>query len=412
MAKRKRGYPLKYWLRQKLRRFRGRRHRARLQNTTIIAITGSCGKTSATRFLGQILNDHARCVVGAEDNNENSMLRTLHDTPPGIGFLVQEVSGHEPGHLQLILSTLQHHIGIVTTVGLDHYTNYRNREAVAAEKSTVIRMLPDDGCAILNADDPYVAAMANCTKARIIRYGRCESADLRASDIRCTWPDRLSVTLNYRNQSARLETQMFGDLLLPSLLAAIAGGLACGLTLNDCTNSLQGVSPLPMRMSIHPSAKGAWFISDLIKAPNWSIKPCLEQFKDAQATRKTVVIGGISDIPGSDTKKYTLAAKAALAIFDRVIFTGIKSARVAKLKPEQTQGRLLRMESIQEAAEVLRADTLPGELIYLKSNRSEHLERLILHENQPLQCWINRCNKLVDCGKCPESGLCETAPDA
>lgn len=118
-----------------LRAFRCRLKRARLRGTTVFAVTGSCGKTSTTYLLSRILGTQGSCVTGIEAGSYLGIYRTLRDMPCDHEFYVQETSGHLPGQLARVLPLVRPHVGIVTSVGLDHYHAFRSRDAVAAEKS-------------------------------------------------------------------------------------------------------------------------------------------------------------------------------------------------------------------------------------------------------------------------------------
>src|SRR3546814_4221680 len=82
-------------------------------------------------------------------------------TPPGDDFRVIEFSAGGPGALDRPLATVRPRIGVVTTIGTDHLKAFHSIEAIAEEKAKVIACLPEDGTAVLNADDPLVIAMAD-----------------------------------------------------------------------------------------------------------------------------------------------------------------------------------------------------------------------------------------------------------
>lgn len=198
----------KHRLRQGVRRMRCRLKRRTLRGTTVLAITGSCGKTTTTRFLGKILSDRECGFVGIHDTDANSVMRNLRDTQRTHRFLLQEQSGHEPGHLRKVLPLLRPDIGIVTTVGQDHYRAFRTLEATALEKGSLIEFLLKPSVAVLNADDPHVAAMASRARARMLTYGMCSEADVRASDLKFNWPERLSMMVTFREESVRVENEL------------------------------------------------------------------------------------------------------------------------------------------------------------------------------------------------------------
>jgi UDP-N-acetylmuramyl pentapeptide synthase len=88
-----------------------------------------------------------------------------------------------------------------------------------------------------------------------------------------------------------------------------------------------------------------------------------------------VVLGTISDHPGSDRPHYERVARLALAAADRVIVTGPNALRVRRLASEFGD-RLHVFESRPEAARFLTQDLLPEEVLYIKAPQGDRLPRL------------------------------------
>ena len=361
-----------------LRALRARvRLRVLCRRTTVIAVTGSCGKTSAVAFLGRILTDCAPCYVGVNFNVRNGVIRNIAKLCGHHRFFVQETGVCFPGDMAGITKVLRPQIAVVTTIGRDHYTSFRTHEATAAEKGMLVDALPADGTAVLNADDEHVAAMAARTTARVLTFGVSEDADVRATEVRAAWPERLSMTVSFEGESVRLETNLFGDLAVASVLAAIAAALAAGISLRQCAESLQGAEAFAQRMSLTQTPNGIWFVDDSFKAPFWSVSKVVAQFERARASRKTLVFGSFSDTAGSDSPKYRATARNALTVADRVVFVGKKSAYIRKMMSPETEGRLFVFDAVDGAADFLDASALEDELVLVKSNATERLDRLI-----------------------------------
>ena len=375
------------------------------RKTTVVAVTGSCAKTSTTAFLGKIFSDRTTCFVGVHFNSRRPVLRNVLNVKPSQRIYLQEVSGGVPGSLVSLMRLLRPRIAIVTTIGLDHYVAFRSLEAVAKEKGHLVSALPASGTAVLNADDPYVLAMAGRTKARVLIYGRCEGADVRATEVEAAWPQRLSLTINYQGVSARIKTNLFGDLAVTSLLAAVAGGLAAGFDLETCAESLQGVEAFERRMALKQTPNGIWFVDDTLKAPYWSVEKVVALFEHATAPRKTLVFGSFSDTSGSDSPKYRATARTALAVADRVVFVGKKAQYIRKMMTPETEGRLFVFDTPKESARFLVDHALKDELVLVKSNCLEHLERLILEQAGPVKCWKEVCSTQSRCDQCEASGI-------
>ena len=378
-----------------------------LGRSHILAVTGSCGKTTATHFLGKILSDSAPSFVGVNKNYRIAILKNLLKTQVPYRFFVQEVGVTQPGEMAKMLFLLRPNIGIVTTIGSDHYTNFRTLDATAAEKGLLIESLPKSGTAVLNADDPHVLDMRKKTAARVLTYGLSDQADVRATDIRSVWPERLSMTVTFQGESVRIQTGLFGDLLTTSVLAAVAGALACGLTLKQCETSLKGIDSFPGRLSIHRHPKGSWLVNDTFKAPFWSAEKVIAMMKDAKAPRKTIVMGTFSD-PGSrsESQKYRAMVQVGLNVADRVLVVGSKGgAFIQKMMTPQLEGRLVTIESIEIACRVLAEDCVENELVLLKSSGKFHLERILCWHMKGFKCWEESCEKKIPCQECKESGL-------
>ena len=293
------------------------------------------------------------------------------------------------------------HIGVVTRVAYDHYTSFRSLEATAREKARLVEALPATGTAVLNADDPRVMAMQERTKARVITYGLSEEAMVRASDLASAWPEPLSLWVTYGGERRRVETQLLGEHWASAVLAALATGIAMGVPFPEAVGALRGVPPVYDRLSPHRMADGVTFIQDSWKAPLYTIPPTLRFLETASAPRKVIIIGAISDFPGSASPKYRQVAKQALKVADQVIFVGRWAANALKGASPQDASRLLPFDNIYKLRSFLRDFLIPGDLVLLKSSASaDHLERLVLDWEREFPCWRLKCGRIISCTAC------------
>ncbi len=392
-------------MRNQLKIFRCRVRRQFLTNTKVIGITGSCGKTSTTHFLGKIISDHSSCHIGVDNNTRRAVIKNIRETKRCHRFLIQETGVECPGDMAGMMPLLLPDIGVVTTLGQDHYTSFRTLEATAAEKSGLIESLPDGGTAVLNADDPHVLAMARKSRCRVLTYGLSEIADVRATDIQSDWPKRLTLTVRYQEEEVRIKTGLFGRLMTTSVLAAIAGALAAGMDLTQCARSLKSIETADRRMSIHLNSSGIWFINDTFKAPYWSLEKVIVQLETVEAPMKTLVLGSFSDNPGAGSPKYRRTAKKGLELADRVILVGNTASHIRKMITPELKDRLFAFESIKDAHKLLMDTAIKDELVLVKSSNLPHLERLIHGHLNGFSCWKNSCRRKNSCERCEESGL-------
>ena len=156
----------------------------RLPDVTVVGVTGSSGKTSTKDLLAQLLAELGPTVAPPGSfNNElghpYTVLRSTVDTR----YLVLEKSARGIGHVAWLTRIARPRIGVVLNVGTAHLGEFGSRENIALAKGELVEALPADGVAVLNADDPLVAAMAARTAARVVLVGESAQAGVRAADV-------------------------------------------------------------------------------------------------------------------------------------------------------------------------------------------------------------------------------------
>jgi UDP-N-acetylmuramyl pentapeptide synthase len=387
-------------------------YRRLLIGRPFVGITGSVAKTTTTKLIGDVLAalgpGHASGLGG---NAGPHIPRAVLATRPLHRYCVQEISGHEPGALDEPLAVFRPNIGVVTWVGMDHWRAFGDPAGIAKEKSKMVACLPAGGCAVLNADDPAVLAMAARTRARVVKFGLSPQADVRATDVRCSFPDRLSMTIRHAGRSLPLRTGLIGEHMAHPVLAAIAVGLACGVPLAECVRRLDGVLGRRHRMTAHQVPSGATFLLDTRKAPVWTVEASLRVLEQARARRKVAVIGTLSDYRGAAEKPYRKVARRALEIADRVYFVGAAAQRARKEAPTAGDREFRLFDTVFELHTFLHGRLGPGDLMLVKGSRIDHLERLLEARVGPHACWRVRCGVRGTCTDCKQR-FTPAAPEA
>jgi aminoacyl-tRNA hydrolase len=391
-----------------------RLHRARLDDTHFIGVTGSAGKTMTKFFIVSVLSTRfeGRSTTGTRNNVQSAARSLLRFARKGDGFHVVELSADERGAIGAQAKLIRPSIGVVTNIGRDHYPTYGSQDAIAVEKGTLIRLLPADGVAVLNADDPRVIAMRHDCRARVITYGVSPDAMVRADNVADAWPDRLSFDLLYDGQRVPCQTQLSGTHWVSSALAAVATGVALGVPLEAAAAGLGQVGPNQGRMSPLPLPDGVTFIRDDWKASVSTIPPAVEFLGRARARRRVAIVGTISDTAGTAGTIYTNTARLALESADMVCFVGPRSFAAMRAQPKDQPGRLRAFAGVRAAHEFLSTYLEPGDLVLLKgSNPADHLYRLALARMQPVACWRMDCKRKTYCNTCDLVGVASESVD-
>lgn len=367
-------------------------------NAHYIGVTGSCGKTTAKEYIYGVL-----ATQGPGQKNPGSfniklrVAQQLLTMRRGHTFLVQEVGMSHPGSIRESVRLLQPTVGVVTMIGLDHYSQFRSREAIAAEKSALIRALPRTGLAVLNADDDLVLAMREVTAARVITYGTTEAADVRATDVEGDWPQRLRFRVTYGGECVPVQTHLLGRVTVHSVLAGMACGVGMGVSLQQAAGAVAHVEQLPSRMEPHVDPQGVTFVLDDWKAPAHSLPPVLAFLETATANRKIMIIGTISDYAGGSDRRFRRLAEHAAAVADHVFFVGRHARYALKAKCPNVEA----FEDVESLSGRLAAYLQKDDLVVVKgSNRADHLSRLLLHRQHPITCWRMDCGLKMYCPGC------------
>lgn len=345
-----------------------------------VAVTGSCGKTTATLLVERLLAATGAVVVGGRNHNAGrQLLRTMAGLRRPADFVVQEVSGHEPGAIAKLTDYLMVDVAVVTSIGHDHSTAFgvsysEGPDAIAAEKVKLVEAVPPTGLACLNADDPRVAAMAGRAKARVVTYGRSEGAHIRATNVSGRYPGRLRFDLEVDGRVIPVATRFVGTIMLPNVLAALAVVHGLGRDLAAAAAALAEVEPEPQHMSVVEGASGRTWVLDTFKAPHWSTELLADDLAEIGGRGMLFVLGDMSDMRNGSSRRYGSVMRKAAATADRVILCGGAGSAMARAQREG-YGNVAAGADLAEVARLIAA--APERLVILKANSKQHLERVV-----------------------------------
>lgn len=356
-----------------------------LRRPVFIAITGSCGKTTTKELAAAVLASRMRGTRGAGNGNTTwHLVRNVLRTRPGDEYSILELAGLGDTVIPLEgpLDLLRPKIGVVTNIGTDHYSVFRDLDATAAHKGKLIAALPAGGVAILNADDPRVLGMRSRCRGRVVTFGSIYPADVSASRVSCEWPERLSLDVSCGGETRRVQTRLCALHLVPDVLAAIAVGHVMGIPLSAAADAIGRVEPFSGRMSPVTTSDGITFMRDDQKAPMWTIPATVDFLRTARARRKIVVLGTISDFQGNPGRKCPAVTRDLLEVVDSVIGVGHQGSYVLRAKARHEGRTRHAFESSRAALRFLRDFLEPGDLVLLKGSEADHLD-LIVRSWQP-----------------------------
>lgn len=386
------------YLKDRERTIRARIKRGR-SRARFIVITGSSAKTTTTSLLTYILSSCFKVRAQIDENAFVNAVAAINALDGSEDFVVIETGSAGAGQLAEIMDLVKPDASIVTMVAIEHYSAFRNIEAIAQEKAEVVRALKADGLAILNHDDNRVRDMAALTPARSISFGSA-GATYEVKEARVSPQGLLTVVLANGENVLTIPTQLVGAHNAVVVAAACSAALELGVPEKSIIERAATFGPVPGRMDRHAIPGGPVFIVDSRKAPYYSIGLPIETLRTMEAPRKRFVLGQISDYSGNPRKKYRDTYLAARTVADEVIFVGPYAHRSGATPEDIANNRFRSFSRVEEAAAYLRTTAIENEVIMVKSSRNLHLERLLLSWLSDVRCWADACGVKTTCWKC------------
>lgn len=378
-----------------------------LFRTTFIAVTGSLGKTTTKELLAAILETRGRTARTWRNQNAGFMVAlNVLRVRPWHRFAVLEVAASEPGSMRSPARLVRPDVAVILNVLATHTTAYRDLDEHAAEKAVLLDELRPGGRAILNGDDPRVAAMAGRVPGRVWLVGTSPTFALWADQVSGAWPDRLRLRAHGSDGSCSIATRLVGTHWAPSILAALATAQSVGIGLPEAGQALARVEPFPGRLQAVQVPSGAIVIRDDYNASIDTLEASLRVLESAQATRRILVITDFSDFARNRKQRLKFLGPRVARAADLFVLIGEMSdygrrrAIEAGMAPEAVHA----LSSVKEASELLHAILRAGDLVILKGRTTDHATRILFDQVGRVECWKPYCRKTMLCDICWELG--------
>ncbi|MEQ8840250.1 MAG: UDP-N-acetylmuramoyl-tripeptide--D-alanyl-D-alanine ligase [Acidimicrobiales bacterium] len=361
--------------------------RARLDGRVVVGITGSVGKTTTKDFLAAILSlDRPTYASHRSFNNEIGVPLTILNAPDDTEALVLEMGARGIGHIARLCSVGRPTVGIVTTVGAAHTSEFGSVEAVAEAKGELIEALPaagDGGVAVLNASQPLVAAMTSRTSAAVVTFG--PGGDVHADGV--VLDDELVPTFTLVAPQGRVEVVLGarGTHLVDNALAAAAAALAVGVSLDTVAAGLARPVLSPMRMALVRSALGTRIIDDTYNANPMSVEAALRSLAALPVPargRRFAVLGQMAELGDIAAAEHARMGRLAAELGIHVIAVDAPDYLAGLDPAPSTDPGADLAGDVPEAMKLLADPPLgepigPDDAVLVKGSRVAGLERLV-----------------------------------
>lgn len=343
-----------------------------------IGITGSMGKTTTKEAAAAALGARYRVLRSAASfNNEIGVPITFLSQEPSHEVAVVEMGFYVPGEIADLCRLVRPRVGIVTAVPdrPPHFSRTPSVEAIARGKAELVESLPPDGVALLNADDARVRAMASLTKARVVRFGMAEDAELRASDVAVDDLEATRFVAHHEGASAPVRFPLPGAHLVSNVLAALGAAVALGVPLDEAAVAVSTLEPPRHRMSVRRSG-GITVIDDSYNASPAAVMAALALL-GAQRGRRVAVLGDMLELGTLAADAHRDVGVAAASSADVLI--GVGELAGAAVNEAKRRG-IREAHSVVDSAEalmLLRRTLRAGDVVLVKGSRALKLDEVV-----------------------------------
>ncbi|MFF9084944.1 UDP-N-acetylmuramoyl-tripeptide--D-alanyl-D-alanine ligase [Streptomyces sp. NPDC014991] len=357
------------------------RHVVQRLGATLVALTGSAGKTSTKDLIAQVLGRRAPTVFTPGSlNNEIGLPLTALTATEETRFLVLEMGARGIGHIRYLADLTPPKIGLVLNVGTAHIGEFGGREQIAQAKGELVEALPEDGAAVLNADDPLVRAMASRTKAKVVLFGESAEADVRAENVRLTDSGQPAFRLLTPSGASDVTMRLYGEHHVSNALAAAAVAHELGMSAEEIATALSEAGSLSRwRMEVTERPDGVTIVNDAYNANPESMRAALRALAAMGKGRRTwAVLGKMAELGDEALAEHDAVGRLAvrLNVSKLVAVGGIEASwlQLGAYNEGSWGEESVHVSDAQAAIDLLRSELRPGDVVLVKASRSVGLE--------------------------------------
>ncbi|MTV26165.1 UDP-N-acetylmuramoyl-tripeptide--D-alanyl-D-alanine ligase [Nitriliruptoraceae bacterium ZYF776] len=343
-----------------------------------VAVTGSVGKTTVKDLTAAALATAAPTVASVGSfNNELGVPLTLLALEPRHEMLVAEIGARHVGDIADLAPLVAPDVSVVTAVAGVHLEVFGSIEAVATAKSELVQALRPDGVAVLNADDPRVAAMADLAP-RARTYGLERPADVTARDLVLDERARPRFVAVTPWGEVEVAVPIAGRHQASNALAALTAAGELGIDLEAAAAGLAGATVSRWRAEVHEGLAGSTVLNDAYNANPTSVVAAIDTLLTLAARGRAVaVLGEMAEIGDDHDREHERVGRV---VAERgVQHLVVVGDRARGLADGARAAGLDAVTVVADADEALAAATAvlrEGDVVLVKASRVAGLERV------------------------------------
>ena len=358
---------------------RDARKRIKTLQPKIVGITGSYGKTSTKYILHQILSQKYNTLMTPDSyNTPMGICKVIRgELLPKHKYFIVEMGAYKRGDIRELCRLAPPEIGILTAVGPVHLERFKTIENTTRAKYELIEALPQNGLAVINADNEICAKLAETTDSvPIIQYGITANHSVRLSAKNIIQNEKGLTFTVFDEEAGTIEitTRLLGKHNVSNILAAISVALHCGMTLLEIQSAVSTLEPVPHRLQLVKGVAGVTIIDDSFNSNPEGAKAALEvltDFLSEKQGKKVLVTPGMIELGAREYDENRHFGSEAAKVCDHIILVGkIRTAPILDgLKNENYPDQKISIvNNLDEAQQHLQTRLKPGDVVLFEND--------------------------------------------
>jgi UDP-N-acetylmuramoyl-tripeptide--D-alanyl-D-alanine ligase len=350
-------------------------------NGTLIALTGSAGKTTVKEMLAAILAVNGKVLATKDNlNNEIGVPLTLLQLEQCHDYAVIEMGARKPGDIHYLSQITSPDIALLLNAKPVHLDGMGSVEGVAQAKGEIFENLSSKCHAVINADDDFADFWRQrVDTAHIITFGFKADAVVRAEKIEPS-ADSVKFNLLVNNQAQMVNLPVAGMHNITNALAAAATAVVAGLSISDIVKGLNSFMGVASRLNRCAGISGCIVIDDSYNANPEAMMAAIDVLT-MQSGNHILVVGDMGEL-GEQAAQYhfELGQYAKQAKVNRLVAVG-------ELSRHTVAGFGIDGEwfsSQQELVNGLVNSIKANDVVLVKGSRSAAMENVVKKIKNPL----------------------------
>ena len=352
---------------------------------TVVALTGTNGKTTTKELIREVLSVKYRVTVTEGNlNNSIGVPLTLLKIDSQTQIAVVEMGASHPGDIKELVDIALPNYGLVTNVGKAHLLGFGSFDGVMKTKGELYDYLRRTSDKVfLNVDNPYLCRMASERNLQsdperpyslLLPYG----LDYQGGYVLPSTPEYpyLRVALPSEDGAEMvINTNLVGSYNADNVMAAIAVGRQFGISLDEAVKAISAYIPSNNRSQMTKTQRNT-LIVDAYNANPTSMAAALDNFANVEAPCRYAMLGDMLELGSDSAQEHETIICMALALgFDGVFFVGgeFRSSVAGELE------KATFFSTSDELASWLDANPIDGAVVLIKGSRGTRMEKVIPH---------------------------------